>query len=81
MASTAERIRNLIAENLEVDGQPIALPDDLGISLQEAGISSVDLVAFAKIVEGEFDVKFTLEDCANLNSVQELVAQLDAASG
>lgn len=79
MASTAERIRNLIAENLEVDGQPIALPDDLGISLQEAGISSVDLVAFAKIVEGEFGVKFTLEDCANLNSVQELVAQLDAA--
>ena len=52
MASTAERIRNLIAENLEVDGQPIALPDDLSISLQEAGISSVDLVAFAKIVEG-----------------------------
>ncbi len=79
MASTAERIRNLIAENLEVDGQPISLPDDLGISLLEAGISSVDLVAFAKIVEQEFDVKLTLEDCANLNSVQELVARLDAA--
>ncbi len=79
MASTAERIRNLIAENLEVDGQPISLPDDLSISLLEAGISSVDLVAFAKIVEQEFDVKLTLEDCANLNSVQELVARLDAA--
>ena len=60
MASTAERIRNLIAENLEVDGQPIALPDDLNISLQEAGISSVDLVAFAKVVAQEFDVEFTL---------------------
>ena len=79
MASTEERIRNLIAENLEVDGQPISLPDDLSISLLEAGISSVDLVAFAKIVEQEFDVKLTLEDCANLNSVQELVARLDAA--
>ncbi len=79
MASTAERIKNLIAENLEVDGQPISLPDDLSISLLEAGISSVDLVAFAKIVEQEFDVKLTLEDCANLNSVQELVARLDAA--
>ncbi len=79
MASTEERIRNLIAENLEVDGQPIALPDDLSISLLEAGISSVDLVAFAKIVEQEFDVKLTLEDCTNLNSVRELVARLDAA--
>lgn len=50
MASTEDRLRTLIAENLEVDGQPIALPDDLNISLMEAGISSVDLVAFAKLV-------------------------------
>ncbi len=81
MASTAERIKNLIAENLEVDGQPIALPDDLSISLQEAGISSVDLVAFAKVVAQEFDVVFTLEDCGDVKSVQELVERLDAASG
>ena len=81
MASTAERIRNLIAENLEVDGQPIALPDDLNISLQEAGISSVDLVAFAKVVAQEFDVEFTLEDCGDVKSVRELVERLDAASG
>ena len=81
MASTAERIRNLIAENLEVDGQPIALPDDLNnISLQEAGISSVDLVAFAKVVAQEFDVEFTLEDCGDVKSVQELVERLDAAN-
>ncbi len=79
MASTEDRIRSLIADNLEVDGQPIALPDDLNVSLLEAGISSVDLVAFAKLVSQEFDVKFTLEDCANINSVRELVNRLDAA--
>ena len=78
MASTEDRLRTLIAENLEVDGQPIALPDDLNISLMEAGISSVDLVAFAKLVAQEFEVKFTLEDCGEVKSVRELVDRLNA---
>lgn len=78
MASTEDRLRTLIAENLEVDGQPIALPDDLNISLMEAGISSVDLVAFAKLVAQEFDVKFSLEDCGEVKSVRELVDRLNA---
>ena len=77
MASTVDRLRTLIAENLEVDGQPIALPDDLDISLMEAGISSVDLVAFAKLVAKEFEVKFTLEDCGEVKSVRDLVNRLD----
>ena len=78
MASTEDRLRTLIAENLEVDGQPISLPDDLNISLMEAGISSVDLVAFAKLVAQEFEVKFTLEDCGEVKSVRELVDRLNA---
>lgn len=78
MASTEDRLRTLIADNLEVDGQPIALPDDLNISLMEAGISSVDLVAFAKLVAQEFDVKFSLEDCGEVKSVRELVDRLNA---
>lgn len=78
MASTEDRLRTLIAENLEVDGQPIALPDDLNISLMEAGISSVDLVAFAKLVAQEFEVKFTLEDCGEVKTVRELVDRLNA---
>ncbi len=77
MASTEDRLRSLISENLEVDGKPIALPDDLNISLMEAGISSVDLVAFAKLVAQEFEVKFTLEDCGEVKSVRDLVNRLD----
>ncbi len=77
MASTEDRLRSLIAENLEVDGKPISLPDDLNISLMEAGISSVDLVAFAKLVAQEFEVKFTLEDCGEVKSVRDLVNRLD----
>ncbi len=78
MASTEDRIKKLVAENLEVDGQPISLPDDLNISLMEAGISSVDLVAFAKLVAQEFDVKFTLQDCGEVKSIRDLCNRLDA---
>ncbi len=78
MASTAARIRQLVNDNLEVDGQPIDLPQDLNISLLEAGVSSMDLVAFAKVVSQEFNVTFTLEDCANLNSIRSLVEHIDS---
>ena len=81
MASTAERLRTLIAENLEVDGQPINLPDDLNASLLEAGVSSMELVAFARLVSQEFNVTFSPEDCANINSVQGLIEHIDSRTG
>ncbi len=81
MSSTVDRIRKLVSDNLEVDGQPVNLSDNLDASLLDAGVSSVDLVAFAKLVSQEFNVKFTLEDCSNLNSVQSLIAHLDANAG
>lgn len=80
MASTGDRIRQLINDNLEVDGQPINLPDDLNLSLAEAGVASTDLVAFAKLVAKEFNVEFSPEDCA-LNNVQQLVELLDSRAG
>ena len=81
MSSTVERLRKLVSDNLEVDGEPVTLPDNLNASLLDAGVSSVDLVAFGKLVSQEFDVKFTLEDCSNLNSVQSLIEHLDANAG
>ena len=81
MASTEDRIRKLIEENLEVDGQALASSADLNVSLMEAGVSSRDLVAFAKLVSHEFNVQFTSEDCARLKSVRELIGFLDARAG
>ena len=81
MSSTVDRLRKLVSENLEVDGTPVSLPEDLNASLLDAGVSSVDLVAFGKLVSQEFNVNFTLEDCSNLNSVQSLVEHLDANAG
>lgn len=78
MASTEDRVRKLVKDNLEVDGKPLELPQDLNSSLLEAGISSVDLVAFARVVANEFNVSFSPEDCGKINSVRDLVDFLDA---
>ena len=74
MTSTEDRIRNLINENLEIDGSTL----DLNTSLTEAGVSSMDLVAFAKLVSQEFGVSFSPDDCARLNSVRALIGFLDS---
>ena len=63
MASTEDRLRKLISENLEVDGQPISADLDLNTSLSDLGVSSMDFVAFATVVQDEFGVKFTTQQC------------------
>ena len=80
MASTGDRIRQLINDNLEVDGQPINLPDDLNVSLSGAGLSSTDLVSFAKLLSQEFNVTFSPEDCTRLDSVQKVVEFIDSSA-
>ncbi len=81
MATTEERIRKLVDENLEIGGRPAGRPLDLNSSLRDSGVSSVDFVAFAKVVADAFNVSFTVEDCNKVNTVGELVAFLDARSG
>ena len=73
MASTEERVRQLVSDNLEVDGQPLNLSDDLNTGLTELGVSSLDIVAFAKVVSKEFDISFTVEDCETVNTIQKLI--------
>ncbi len=81
MASTEERIRKLVDENLEVDGRPLGRPLDLNASLRDSGVSSLDFVAFGKIVAREFNVTMTPDDCARLTSVGQLIEFLDAQGG
>ena len=78
MASTADRIRTLVNENIEVDGKPIDLPDDLDISLTEAGVPSTDVVALTKLIAQEYGVEFSPDQCAELNTLKKVVAYLDS---
>lgn len=78
MASTEDRVRTLISENLKVDGQPISADLDLNSSLTDAGVPSMDIVAFARLVQDEFGIEFEVKHCTELTSVAALVEFLDA---
>ncbi len=78
MATTEDRVRQLVAENLEVDGQPLGPSLDLDTGLAEAGVPSMDIVAFAKLVAQEFNLTFSPEDCARLNNLRDLIEFIDA---
>ena len=77
MASSENRIVTLINENLGLDGQSL----DLNHSLTDAGVSSMELVAFAKVVAREYGITFTPQDCASLGSVRELIDFVDSRAG
>ena len=78
MASMEDRVRKLISESLEVDGQPLSADLDLNRSLVDHGVSSMDLVAFAGVVQDEFSVKFALEQCTEMPTLMALVDYLNA---
>ena len=78
MPSTEERVKTLINENLKVDGQPLNLPDDLNARLTTLGLSSLDVVAFGKMVAQEFNVTLTPEDCMKLDTVRKFIDFIDS---
>lgn len=78
MASTAERIRALVGDNIEVDGKALDIPHDMNFSLAGAGVSSMDLVALGKLIASEFNITFTLDDCAALDNLTKVVAFVDS---
>ena len=80
MASTESRFRKLISENLEVDGQPLSADLDLNTTLTDHGVSSMDLVSFAAVIQDEFNVKLSIEQCAELPSLSAVIEYLDANS-
>ena len=78
MASTAERLTNLVNKNIEVDGQTLTIPEDLNISLLGSGVSSMDIVALANLIMEEFGVEFALDDCFALETLRDVVALIDS---
>ncbi len=78
MASTEERLRQLADENLEVDGQPIGKLLDLGKGLADLGVSSMDAVSFAKVIEQEFNVSLLPEKAGEIPTIGDLIAYLEA---
>jgi len=64
MSSTEDRLRKTINEDLDLDHEP-----DFDRAFSEAGVSSLDAVAFFKLVNQEFDLKMAAEDCLQFQNL------------
>lgn len=78
MGDTETRLISLVNNNIEVDGQALDIPSDLKVSLVNAGVSSMDIIALAQLVSREFNVEFTVEECVSLTTLREVVDFLDS---
>ncbi|MCY4392383.1 MAG: acyl carrier protein [Chloroflexi bacterium] len=79
MATTEERLRKIVDDNLEVEGRSTGAPIDLDRNFADAGVPSPDIVAFWKLVNEEFGVDISAEQFAELLTPRDLIAHLDAA--
>ena len=75
MSSTVDRLKNIIADNLDLDHEP-----DFNAQFSEAGLSSVQAIAFYKVVNEEFGLGLVADDCEQFRTLQDLVAFIDARS-
>ena len=76
MASTEGRLRQIITENLNLEREP-----DFDRDFSEAGVSSVEAVAFFKLVNDEFGLSMQAEDCLQFRTLRDLVAYIDTRAG
>ena len=76
MATTEDRIRELVRDNLDLDRNP-----NFDASLSDSGVSSVDAVAFMKVVSQEFGVEITPDDLAQIMNLRDLAAFIDSRTG
>ena len=73
MASTADRLTTLIADNFDLDHAP-----NFDSAFGDIGISSVDAISFFKLVNDEFDLGLAPDDCRQFENLSALVAFIDA---
>lgn len=75
MSSNESRLRTLVDENLDLGRSP-----NFDGSFADAGVSSLNAVAFMKIVEKEFGVSISAEQWAGIGTLRRLVDHLDSHS-
>ncbi len=73
MASVEQRLSDLAKENLDLGHEP-----DLDLKFSESDVSSVDAVAFVKLVNQEFGIEIPPEDLAELDTMRSLASYIEA---
>ncbi len=76
MTATENQLQALANENLNISGSA-----NLDAGLSDSDVSSMDAVAFIKLVSKNFNVEIPPEDFAQITSLRSLAAYVDAQSG
>ncbi len=81
MASTEERVRQLVDSHLSIEGRQSGAALDLNAAFADVGISSMAAVAFMREIASEFNVQMSAGDCARFANLQQLIDFLDGNAG
>lgn len=81
MASTEERVKQLVDSHLNIEGRQRGAALDLNAAFADVGVSSMAAVAFMREVAKEFDVGMTAGECAQFTNLRSLIDYLDANAG
>jgi len=76
MSSTEDRIKELANQHLGLGPDP-----DFDAQLADAGVSSVDAVAFFKEVNSGFNLSLQAEECLQFKTLRLLADYVDANAG
>lgn len=76
MASVEDRIFEIARDQLDLGRNP-----DWDLKFSESDVSSVDAVAFFKLVGEEFDIELTPEELAEVQTMRELAKAVAARTG
>ena len=73
MSSTENRVRELIREHIDLGREA-----NLDAKLRDAGVPSVQIVAFGKEIAKEFNLQMSSGDCANLHTLRDFINYVDS---
>ena len=76
MSSTEDRLKKLAQENLNLGHEP-----DFNVKFSESDVSSVDAVAFIKVVNSEFNITIPPADVAQLETLGSLADYIEQNAG
>ena len=76
MATTNERLKELVDEHLDLGHEA-----DFDAKFSDSGVSSVDAVAFIKVVNQEFNLTIPPEKVAQMETLGDLAGYLGANAG
>ncbi len=73
MSTTQTRIKQIVAHTLDLDHEL-----DFNAQLSESEVTSMEAVAFFKLVDKQFGLELAIEDFAKFQTLQDIVEHIDA---